>query len=172
MKDSWFSFSDLFCSKGKISALCKIFAWSFWLITKLSFNYCSLNVGTFLGVHLRYMHYAYINTCLYNHFMVYFFIIVSDPTYIHFMVYFFMIVSDYSLPFFWNFDVSVKLIDVYRNRHNTSNLNDPVVATRISDLVYESKETYRGGRRVANRRPDPTRPGVNGSGFGLIGFGS
>lgn len=38
---------------------------------------------------------------------------------------------------------SAKLIDVYRNRHNISastGLNDPAVATGISDLVYELKE--------------------------------
>ena len=41
---------------------------------------------------------------------------------------------------------SAKLIDIYRNRHNisaTSGLNDPAVATGISDLVYESKETHK-----------------------------
>ncbi|XP_008798968.1 uncharacterized protein LOC103713729 isoform X1 [Phoenix dactylifera] len=39
---------------------------------------------------------------------------------------------------------SAKLIEIYRNRHNisaSSGLNDPAVATGISDLVYESKET-------------------------------
>ncbi|XP_058109282.1 uncharacterized protein LOC131252645 isoform X2 [Magnolia sinica] len=39
---------------------------------------------------------------------------------------------------------SAKLIDIYRNRHNISastGLNDPAVATGISDLVYESKAT-------------------------------
>ncbi|KAL5991582.1 hypothetical protein ACLOJK_012491 [Asimina triloba] len=39
---------------------------------------------------------------------------------------------------------SVKLIDIYRNRHNISasgGLNDPAVATGISDLIYESKAT-------------------------------
>lgn len=39
---------------------------------------------------------------------------------------------------------SAKLIDIYRNRHNisaSSGLNDPAVATGISDLVYESKDT-------------------------------
>ncbi|KAG1365847.1 hypothetical protein COCNU_12G008470 [Cocos nucifera] len=39
---------------------------------------------------------------------------------------------------------SAKLIEIYRNRHNISastGLNDPAVATGISDLVYESKET-------------------------------
>ncbi|XP_020250427.1 uncharacterized protein LOC109827820 [Asparagus officinalis] len=38
---------------------------------------------------------------------------------------------------------SAKLIDIYRNRHNisaSSGLNDPAVATGISELVYESKE--------------------------------
>ncbi|KAK9027706.1 hypothetical protein V6N11_067529 [Hibiscus sabdariffa] len=38
--------------------------------------------------------------------------------------------------------ISWKLIDVYRTRHNISasaGLNDPAVATGISDLVYESK---------------------------------
>lgn len=38
---------------------------------------------------------------------------------------------------------SAKLIEIYRNRHNisaSSGLNDPAVATGISDLVYESKE--------------------------------
>lgn len=37
---------------------------------------------------------------------------------------------------------SAKLLDIYRTRHNisaTSGLNDPAVATGISDLVYESK---------------------------------
>uniref|UniRef100_A0A1D1YDP9 Lysine-specific demethylase 2A n=1 Tax=Anthurium amnicola TaxID=1678845 RepID=A0A1D1YDP9_9ARAE len=37
---------------------------------------------------------------------------------------------------------SAKLIDIYRNRHNisaSSGLNDPAVATGISDLVYEYK---------------------------------
>ncbi|KAI0502106.1 hypothetical protein KFK09_017052 [Dendrobium nobile] len=37
---------------------------------------------------------------------------------------------------------SAKLIEIYRNRHNisaSSGLNDPAVATGISDLVYESK---------------------------------
>ncbi|KAF6137352.1 hypothetical protein GIB67_036389 [Kingdonia uniflora] len=40
---------------------------------------------------------------------------------------------------------SAKLIDIYRTRHNISastGLNDPAVATGISDLVYESKETH------------------------------
>ncbi|ONK73586.1 uncharacterized protein A4U43_C04F33180 [Asparagus officinalis] len=40
----------------------------------------------------------------------------------------------------------VKLLDIYRNRHNisvASGLNDPVVATGISDLIYESKETHK-----------------------------
>ncbi|KAM0953447.1 putative SH3 domain-containing protein [Dioscorea sansibarensis] len=39
---------------------------------------------------------------------------------------------------------SAKLIDIYRNRHNISasaGLNDPAVATGISDLVYESNAT-------------------------------
>ncbi|CAA7389853.1 unnamed protein product [Spirodela intermedia] len=39
--------------------------------------------------------------------------------------------------------ISAKLIDVYRTRHNisaSSGLNDPAVATGISDLVYEFKE--------------------------------
>ncbi|KAL9227135.1 hypothetical protein vseg_002867 [Gypsophila vaccaria] len=39
---------------------------------------------------------------------------------------------------------SAKLIEIYRNRHNISasyGLNDPAVATGISDLIYESKET-------------------------------
>ncbi|WOL18057.1 hypothetical protein Cni_G26850 [Canna indica] len=39
---------------------------------------------------------------------------------------------------------SAKLIDIYRSRHNISastGLNDPAVATGISDLVYELKET-------------------------------
>ncbi|GMJ13209.1 TPLATE-associated SH3 domain containing protein [Hibiscus trionum] len=38
--------------------------------------------------------------------------------------------------------ISSKLIDIYRTRHNISpsaGLNDPAVATGISDLVYESK---------------------------------
>lgn len=38
--------------------------------------------------------------------------------------------------------ISVKLIDIYRTRHNISastGLSDPAVATGISDLVYESK---------------------------------
>ncbi|XP_068664377.1 uncharacterized protein [Aristolochia californica] len=38
--------------------------------------------------------------------------------------------------------ISAKLIDIYRNRHNISasaGLNDPAVATGISDLIYESK---------------------------------
>ena len=37
---------------------------------------------------------------------------------------------------------SGKLIDVYRTKHNISastGLNDPAVATGISDLIYESK---------------------------------
>ncbi|ONK62002.1 uncharacterized protein A4U43_C08F35790 [Asparagus officinalis] len=41
---------------------------------------------------------------------------------------------------------SVKLLDIYRNRHNisaASGLNDPAVATGISDLIYESKETHK-----------------------------
>ncbi|XP_072974813.1 uncharacterized protein [Typha angustifolia] len=41
---------------------------------------------------------------------------------------------------------SAKLIDIYRNRHNisaSSGLNDPAVATGISDLVYESKEVHK-----------------------------
>ncbi|XP_078427619.1 SH3 domain-containing protein isoform X2 [Wolffia australiana] len=40
--------------------------------------------------------------------------------------------------------ISAKLIDVYRTRHNiseSSGLNDPAVATGISDLVYQLKET-------------------------------
>ncbi|XP_019051758.1 PREDICTED: uncharacterized protein LOC104588833 [Nelumbo nucifera] len=40
--------------------------------------------------------------------------------------------------------ISAKLIDIYRTRHNISastGLNDPAVATGISDLVYESKRT-------------------------------
>ncbi|XP_043716144.1 uncharacterized protein LOC122664410 [Telopea speciosissima] len=40
--------------------------------------------------------------------------------------------------------ISAKLIDIYRTRHNisaSSGLNDPAVATGISDLVYESKTT-------------------------------
>ncbi|KAK9162383.1 hypothetical protein Syun_003285 [Stephania yunnanensis] len=39
---------------------------------------------------------------------------------------------------------SAKLIDIYRNRHNISasgGLNDPAVATGISDLIYETKAT-------------------------------
>ncbi|XP_074285302.1 uncharacterized protein LOC141610898 [Silene latifolia] len=39
---------------------------------------------------------------------------------------------------------SAKLIEIYRNRHNISaslGLSDPAVATGISDLIYESKET-------------------------------
>lgn len=39
---------------------------------------------------------------------------------------------------FWN---SVKLIDIYRTRHNISastSLSDPAVATGISELIYES----------------------------------
>ncbi|KAG0468106.1 hypothetical protein HPP92_017434 [Vanilla planifolia] len=38
--------------------------------------------------------------------------------------------------------ISIKLIDIYRNRHNISasaGLSDPAVATGISDLIYESK---------------------------------
>ncbi|PQQ12554.1 hypothetical protein Pyn_00858 [Prunus yedoensis var. nudiflora] len=38
--------------------------------------------------------------------------------------------------------ISAKLIDIYRTRHNISastGLNDPAVATGISDLIYESK---------------------------------
>ncbi|GMG99264.1 hypothetical protein Nepgr_001104 [Nepenthes gracilis] len=38
--------------------------------------------------------------------------------------------------------ISVKLIDIYRTRHNISastGLSDPAVATGISDLIYESK---------------------------------
>ncbi|OAY70125.1 hypothetical protein ACMD2_14288 [Ananas comosus] len=41
---------------------------------------------------------------------------------------------------------SAKLIDIYCNRHNisaSSGLNDPAVATGISDLVYESKEVHK-----------------------------
>ncbi|XP_074591395.1 uncharacterized protein LOC141847287 isoform X1 [Curcuma longa] len=41
---------------------------------------------------------------------------------------------------------SVKLIDIYRNRHNigaSTGLNDPAVVTGISDLVYESKAAPR-----------------------------
>lgn len=39
---------------------------------------------------------------------------------------------------------SVKLIDVYRTRHNISastGLSDPAVATGISDLMYETTNT-------------------------------
>ncbi|CAN6454241.1 unnamed protein product [Victoria cruziana] len=38
--------------------------------------------------------------------------------------------------------ISAKLIDIYRNRHHidaSTGLNDPAVATGISDLIYESK---------------------------------
>ncbi|KAM0948360.1 putative SH3 domain-containing protein [Dioscorea sansibarensis] len=41
---------------------------------------------------------------------------------------------------------SAKLINIYRNRHNISasaGLNDPAVATGISDLVYESNVTHK-----------------------------
>ncbi|KAL9230418.1 hypothetical protein vseg_005771 [Gypsophila vaccaria] len=40
--------------------------------------------------------------------------------------------------------ISAKLIDIYRDRHNISasaGLSDPAVATGISDLIYELKET-------------------------------
>eukprot|EP00268_Persea_americana_P024878 TRINITY_DN24260_c1_g1_i6.p1 TRINITY_DN24260_c1_g1~~TRINITY_DN24260_c1_g1_i6.p1 ORF type:complete len:873 (+),score=198.29 TRINITY_DN24260_c1_g1_i6:1545-4163(+) len=42
---------------------------------------------------------------------------------------------------------SAKLIDIYRKRHNISpsaGLNDPAVATGISELIYESKDTHEG----------------------------
>ncbi|PKA51999.1 DEAD-box ATP-dependent RNA helicase ISE2, chloroplastic [Apostasia shenzhenica] len=42
---------------------------------------------------------------------------------------------------------SAKLIEIYRNRHNinaSAGLNDPAVATGISDLIYESKATPKG----------------------------
>jgi len=41
---------------------------------------------------------------------------------------------------------SVKLIEIYRNRHNISTsggLSDPAVATGISDLMYESKDVHK-----------------------------
>ncbi|XAR50699.1 hypothetical protein NMG60_11005097 [Bertholletia excelsa] len=40
--------------------------------------------------------------------------------------------------------ISAKLIDIYRTRHNISastGLNDPAVATGISDLIYETKQS-------------------------------
>lgn len=43
----------------------------------------------------------------------------------------------------WFLICSVKLVDIYCDRHNisaSSGLNDPAVATGISDLVYESKQ--------------------------------
>lgn len=61
--------------------------------------------------------------------------------------YFHYVTSIYLLLFTWFFSVlnfcgSAKLIEIYRNRHNisaSSGLNDPAVATGISDLIYESK---------------------------------
>ncbi|KAG1337766.1 hypothetical protein COCNU_04G000720 [Cocos nucifera] len=46
---------------------------------------------------------------------------------------------------------SAKLIEIYGSRHNISasaGLNDPAVATGISDLVYESKETPKGAETI------------------------
>lgn len=56
------------------------------------------------------------------------------------VVHFCFCIADSSLPLLL-YD-SGKLIDIYRTRHNISastGLNDPAVATGISDLIYESK---------------------------------
>ncbi|KAJ6826740.1 uncharacterized protein M6B38_370515 [Iris pallida] len=46
---------------------------------------------------------------------------------------------------------SAKLIEIYRNRHNisvSSGLNDPAVATGISDLVYESTDSRKDSNSI------------------------
>ncbi|EPS74325.1 hypothetical protein M569_00428, partial [Genlisea aurea] len=53
---------------------------------------------------------------------------------------------------------SAKLIDVYRTRHNISastGLNDPAVATGISDLIYESSKTKFPDLIYETSKPDP-----------------
>ena len=48
---------------------------------------------------------------------------------------------------------SAKLINIYRDRHHinvATGLNDPVVATRISDLVYDNKVAQTQSPSISN----------------------
>ncbi|KAL3825518.1 hypothetical protein ACJIZ3_021547 [Penstemon smallii] len=56
---------------------------------------------------------------------------------------------------------SAKLIDIYRTRHNISastGLNDPAVATGISDLIYETSKTEIPDLTYENTKSKPAEP--------------
>ncbi|WOL02023.1 hypothetical protein Cni_G10742 [Canna indica] len=67
---------------------------------------------------------------------------------------------------------SAKLIDIYRNRHNisaSSGMNDPAVATGISDLVYETKEDHKESEESNAIDPELAMAWAAGLEDGLLG---